>query len=96
MAEVGCAGILVADTFCGPMKRLPAEGELLAIQQMPSKAGGCAANVAIDLAKQGMSADVCGCVGADASAEVLLQTCGRRASVAGRSIASTLIRRARR
>ena len=41
---------------------------------MPSKAGGCAANVAIDLAKQGMAAEVCGCVGADASAEVLLQS----------------------
>ena len=41
---------------------------------MPSKAGGCAANVAIDLAKQGFAVDVCGCVGADASAEVLLQS----------------------
>ena len=39
MADVGCAGILVADTFCGPMKRLPLEGELLAIDRMPSKAG---------------------------------------------------------
>ena len=74
MAEVGCAGILVADTFCGPMKRLPAAGQLLAIDQMPSKAGGCAANVAIDLAKQGVAADVCGCVGADASAEVLFES----------------------
>jgi sugar/nucleoside kinase (ribokinase family) len=72
MADVGCAGILVADTFCGPMKRLPHEGELLALDEMPSKAGGCAANVAIDLAKQGLSVEVCGCVGADASAEVLL------------------------
>ncbi len=72
MADVGCAGILVADTFCGPMERLPREGELLAIAQMPSKAGGCAANVAIDLAKQGIAAEVCGCVGADASADVLL------------------------
>ncbi len=74
MAVVGCAGILVADTFCGPMKRLPLEGELLAIDEMPSKAGGCAANVAIDLAKQGIAAEVCGCVGADPSAEVLLQS----------------------
>ena len=74
MADVGCAGILVADTFCGPMKQLPVEGELLAIDAMPSKAGGCAANVAIDLAKQGFSVDVCGCVGADASAEVILQS----------------------
>jgi sugar/nucleoside kinase (ribokinase family) len=74
MADVGCAGILVADTFCGPMKRLPLEGELLAIDRMPSKAGGCAANVAIDLAKQGIAADVCGCVGVDPGAEVLLQS----------------------
>jgi sugar/nucleoside kinase (ribokinase family) len=73
MADVGCAGILVADTFCGPMKRLPHAGELLAIDEMPAKAGGCAANVAIDLARQGVSASICGCVGADASAEVLLQ-----------------------
>jgi sugar/nucleoside kinase (ribokinase family) len=73
MAVVGCAGILVADTFCGPMKRLPHEGELLAIDEMPAKAGGCAANVAIDLARQGVSAAVCGCVGEDASAEVIMQ-----------------------
>jgi sugar/nucleoside kinase (ribokinase family) len=74
MADVGCAGILVADTFCGPMTRLPLEGELLVIDRMPSKAGGCAANVAIDLAKQGIAADACGCVGGDSSAQVLLQS----------------------
>ncbi len=74
MAIVGCAGILVADTFCGPMPRLPRAGELLAIDQMPARAGGCAANVAIDLVKQGIAADVCGCVGDDASAESLVQT----------------------
>jgi len=74
MIDVGCAGILVADDFCGPMARLPGEGELLLINQMPSKAGGCAANVAIDLAKQGFKADVCGCVGTDSSAEVLLKS----------------------
>jgi sugar/nucleoside kinase (ribokinase family) len=56
------------------MKRLPRAGELLALEQMPSKAGGCAANVAIDLAKQGFVVDVCGCVGADPSAEVLLKS----------------------
>ncbi len=74
MADVGCAGILVADTFCGPMKRLPMEGELLAIDHMPSKAGGCAANVAIDLARQQIATEVCGCVGTDSSAEVVLQS----------------------
>lgn len=74
MADIGCAGILVADTFCGPMNRMPAPGELLAVEEMPSKAGGCAANVAIDLAKQGFAVDACGCVGSDASAEVLLKS----------------------
>jgi sugar/nucleoside kinase (ribokinase family) len=71
MAEVGCAGILVLDTFCGPMKELPREGQLLAVEDMPAHAGGCAANVAIDLAKQGVSVDVAGCVGDDSSASIL-------------------------
>jgi len=72
MAQVGCAGILVSDTFCGPMKELPREGQLLAIESMPTKAGGCAANVAIDLTKQGISVEVTGCLGNDPSARVLL------------------------
>jgi len=74
MADVGCAGILVADTLCGPIERLPHEGELLAIDEMPLKVGGCAANVAIDLAKQGIATDVCGCLGNDASAGVVLHS----------------------
>ena len=68
MSEVGCAGILVADTFCGPMRELPCEGQLLAVDDLPSHAGGCAANVAIDLARQGLAVDVCGCLGRDAAA----------------------------
>jgi sugar/nucleoside kinase (ribokinase family) len=75
MAEIktiGCAGILVSDTFCGPMKELPMEGQLLAVDALPTKAGGCAANVAIDLAKQGIPVEIAGCLGSDASAKVLL------------------------
>jgi len=72
MAEVGCAGILVADTFCGPLRELPREGQLLAIDAMPSKAGGCAANVAIGLAKQGFAVDVVGCLGRDPASQILL------------------------
>ena len=52
MVQVGCAGILVADTLCGPVEALPRPGQLLAVEDIPSKAGGCAANVAIDLARQ--------------------------------------------
>lgn len=74
MPEVGCAGILVEDTFCGPMPTLPPEGALLSLPGMPVKAGGCAANVAIDLAKQGIAVDVVGCVGCDSAADFLLQT----------------------
>lgn len=72
MLRIGCAGILVSDTFCGPMQELPREGQLLAVGDMPTHAGGCAANVAIDLAKQGVTVDVAGCLGQDSSARVLL------------------------
>jgi sugar/nucleoside kinase (ribokinase family) len=76
MADVGCAGIIVADTICGPIPRLPRSGELLAVDHMPLKIGGCASNVAVDLAKQGIDVEVCGCVGADAPAEAVLQMLG--------------------
>ena len=71
MADVGCTGILVADTFCGPMPELPRAGELLAVGPMLSQVGGCAANVAAALAKQGFSVEVAGCVGDDADAEIV-------------------------
>ena len=72
MTKIGCAGMLVEDTFCGPVAALPPEGQLLALETMPVKAGGCAANVAIDLAKQGLAVDIVGCLGRHSSAEVLL------------------------
>ncbi len=72
MAEVGCAGILVADMLCGPVDALPQPGQLLTVDDIPAKAGGCAANVAIDLARQEVSAAVVGRVGRDAAAQVPL------------------------
>ena len=72
MADIGCAGILVADTVCGPLDELPREGTLVALDSMPAKAGGCAANVAIGLSKQGIAADVVGRLGHDPSAQVVL------------------------
>jgi sugar/nucleoside kinase (ribokinase family) len=74
MPEVGCAGLLVEDTFCGPMGAFPPQGALHLLDDMPVKAGGCAGNVAIDLARQGVSVDVVGCVGNDSAAEVLFRT----------------------
>jgi sugar/nucleoside kinase (ribokinase family) len=73
MPTVGCAGLLVEDTFCGPLVALPPEGALHLLEDMPVKAGGCAANVAIDLAKQGIAVDVAGCLGQDGAAGVLLK-----------------------
>src|ERR1700728_1914110 len=74
MSEVGCAGILVEDTFCGPIAAMPVQGALTLLEDMPVRAGGCAANVAIDLAKQGISVEVAGCVGVDSAGEVLLNS----------------------
>lgn len=74
MADVGCAGILVADIFCGPMQDLPREGQLLAIDAIEPGAGGCAANVAIGLAKQDFGVDLVACVGTDSSAQSLLKS----------------------
>jgi sugar/nucleoside kinase (ribokinase family) len=73
MSRVGCAGILVKDTFCGPLSSLPRAGELITVETMRTRAGGCAANVAIGLAKQGVSVEVVGCVGQDAAGESLVQ-----------------------
>ncbi len=78
--KIGCAGIIVEDTICGPLPALPREGLLLALDAMPVKAGGCAANVAIDLARQGIAVDIAGCVGRDASAD-FLQGCLEGAGV---------------
>ena len=73
MKRVGCAGILVKDTFCGPLPALPRAGELVSVPAMPVMAGGCAANVALDLAKQGIGVDLAGCVGNDSAADALLK-----------------------
>jgi sugar/nucleoside kinase (ribokinase family) len=71
-AAVGCAGVLVADNLCGPIAALPRPGQLLTVDDIPAKAGGCAANVALDLARQKVAASVVGCVGRDAAAQVPL------------------------
>jgi sugar/nucleoside kinase (ribokinase family) len=73
MTRIGCAGILVKDTFCGPLKTLPVPGELVAIEAFKTRVGGCAANVAIDLRKQSQTVELVGCIGQDAAGAYLVK-----------------------
>jgi sugar/nucleoside kinase (ribokinase family) len=70
-SEVLCAGIIVADHVSSPISHLPAAGELVLADQLLLTIGGCAANVAVDLVKLGVSAGVAGCVGADVFGRVV-------------------------
>ncbi|MFM9108140.1 MAG: carbohydrate kinase family protein [Chloroflexota bacterium] len=65
IGRAGCAGMIVADLFCGPLAALPPEGSLVTVERFPLACGGCAANVAIGLARQGVPVDLSACVGND-------------------------------
>ena len=69
--DVLCAGIVVADHVCTPVSHLPAAGELVLAERILLTIGGCAANVAVDLAKMGMTAAVVGRVGDDVFGRVV-------------------------
>ena len=58
-------GILVADHLCDPIERVPAAGQVVHCKRLPLAIGGCAANVAVDLARLGVRVGVVGCVGKD-------------------------------
>ena len=70
-SEVLCAGIIVADHVCSPVSHVPAAGELVMAERMLLTIGGCAANVAVDLAKMGVRAAVVGGVGGDVFGRVV-------------------------
>jgi sugar/nucleoside kinase (ribokinase family) len=58
-------GILVADHLTDPIEKIPAAGEVAFCARLPLSIGGCAANVAIDLARLQVPVGVVGCVGRD-------------------------------
>ena len=66
-----CAGIIVADHVSSPVERLPEAGELVLADKLLLAIGGCAANVAVDLARLGVPARVAGCVGGDVFGRVV-------------------------
>src|SRR5262245_50807263 len=69
--DILCCGIVVADHVCTPVDRLPAAGELVLADRILLTIGGCAANVAVDLAKMGVPAAVVGRVGGDVFGRVV-------------------------
>lgn len=71
MAEVLCAGIIVADHVCTPIAHLPAAGELVMADGMLLSIGGCAANTAVDLAKMGVDVAIAARVGVDVFGRVV-------------------------
>ncbi|MGQ0637061.1 MAG: carbohydrate kinase family protein [Planctomycetaceae bacterium] len=66
-----CVGIVVADFICDPIARLPAAGELVPTDRINLAIGGCASNVAVDLAKLGRKSAVAGCVGPDGAGRLI-------------------------
>lgn len=63
--DVLCAGLIVADHVCAPIDRIPPAGELAMTDRIELAIGGCASNVAVDLARLGRVACVAGRVGDD-------------------------------
>jgi sugar/nucleoside kinase (ribokinase family) len=72
LTPVLSAGILVVDHLSSPIARLPRAGELVLCDRLPLAIGGCAANVAIDLARVGVGVGVAGCVGRDPFGQFLV------------------------
>ena len=69
--DILCCGIIVADHVCTPVDHLPAAGELVVADRILLAIGGCAANVAVDLAKMGTPPSVVGRVGGDVYGRVV-------------------------
>jgi sugar/nucleoside kinase (ribokinase family) len=73
-SPVVCAGIVVADHLCTPIDHLPAPGELVMADDLVLNIGGCASNAAMNLARLGIRAAICGRVGNDAFGRFVEET----------------------
>lgn len=98
LPQVVSTGILFADVACEPVERLPRAGELLPTARIQLGLGGCAANVAVDLKKLGVSVGVAGCVGDDYFGQFIQEALAREGvatsgirSVPGYGTAATMI-----
>src|SRR3954453_6204045 len=94
---VVCAGIVVADHPRTPTAPPPRPGELVMSDELVLNIGGCASNAAMDLARLGVKASVCGRVGDDAFGRFVAETlsshgvdCGALAVDPSRATSQTL------
>jgi sugar/nucleoside kinase (ribokinase family) len=71
-------GILVADVFANPIRRLPEPGELTTTSGFVMSVGGCAANTAVALRILGHDVNVAGKVGLDIFGEFVISELMRR------------------
>jgi len=69
-----CSGILFADVACFPISHVPLEGELVPTEKIELNIGGCAANVATDLARLGVDLMLSGCVGDDSFSDFIVRS----------------------
>lgn len=67
-------GILVADHLCAPIPHIPQAGGLVLTEHLELNIGGCASNVAMDLARVGTGVGVVGCVGDDVFGQFIIDT----------------------
>lgn len=76
MQPVDClsVGVVVADHLCTPIDKIPRAGELELCEALPLSIGGCAANMAMDLARVGESVGVIGAVGQDVFGRFVIQS----------------------
>jgi sugar/nucleoside kinase (ribokinase family) len=65
---------VVADHLCTPIDHLPAAGELVMADDLVLNIGGCASNAAVDLARLGVRAAICGRVGDDVFGRFVSET----------------------
>ena len=63
--DVVCVGILVADIFSSPIKKVPEPGELISTEKIFTSGGGHAHNTSVSLARLGTRVGVMGKVGKD-------------------------------
>lgn len=68
------AGILFADVGCSPISHCPIPGELVPTERVELSLGGCASNLAINMARLEIPTGLCGCVGDDSFSDFVVRS----------------------